>query len=89
MNVVENDTGTRYKGVVDPYAGITNVFVPEAHLHITCPCGQTHKINLNDLPASTAQRVQVKTECPFGEYFIVHSGHSKYRKILIIAEFGE
>jgi hypothetical protein len=77
---------------IDPtasYSSIPSVVVPQAHLHITCPCGKEHKIDLNNLPSSTSQRVQVKEECPYGQYYIVHSGRPKYRKIMIISEFGD
>lgn len=71
------------------HSSIPLVTIPEAHLHITCPCGKTHKVSLNDLPATTTRRVQVKEECPYGQYFIVHSGHPKYRKILVVADYGD
>ncbi|MFX0208226.1 MAG: hypothetical protein ACFFDT_19735 [Candidatus Hodarchaeota archaeon] len=52
-------------------------------------CGKRHQIDLNQLPASTTRRVQVKQESKLARHFIIHSRHTNYRKILIISEFGD
>lgn len=65
------------------------VTVPESYLVINCPCGEEHRISLNELPSSTSRRSQVEQKCEYARHFIVHTGHSRYRKILIVSEFGE
>ncbi len=62
---------------------------PRAFLMIACVCGEEHQVDLTELPASTIHRVQVKQECHQARHFIIHSGHPRYRKILVISEFGE
>ncbi len=62
---------------------------PRAYLTIDCVCGKQHQIDLTKLPASTNRRVQVKQECNRARHFIVHNGHPRYRKILLISEFGD
>jgi hypothetical protein len=63
--------------------------VPQAYLTIVCPCGKEHKIDLSELPQSTSRRIQVQEKCEHAQHFIIHSGHAKYRKILIVSDFGE
>ncbi len=63
--------------------------IPRAYLTIDCKCGKQHQIDLTKLPESTSRRIQVKQECKQARHFIVHSGHPRYRKILIISEFGD
>jgi hypothetical protein len=89
MSSLHNQTKTGFNDPTSTHSNYSMVTVPEAHLHISCPCGKEHKINLNNLPSSTAQSVQIKEECPYGQYYIVHSGREKYRKIMIITEFGD
>jgi len=68
---------------------ISTVTVPEAHLVFNCPCGKEHRISLSDLPSSTARRLQIEEKCEYARHFIIHTGHSRYRKILIVSEFGD
>lgn len=89
VSSLHNQIKTDFIDPTSTYPNYSTVTVPEAHLHISCPCGKEHKINLNNLPASTSNSVQVKEECPYGQYYIVHSGRNKYRKIMIITEFGD
>jgi hypothetical protein len=89
MTSLHNQVKTGFIDRTSIHPNYSMVTVPEAHLHISCPCGKEHKINLNNLPSSTSQRVQIKEECPYGQYYIVHSGRDKYRKIMIISEFGD
>lgn len=63
--------------------------VPESYLVINCTCGEEHRISLNDLPESTSRRMQVEQRCEHARHFIIHSGHPRYRKILIVSEFGD
>lgn len=63
--------------------------IPQTYLHIMCPCGKEHRIDLSSLTQSTIHSTQVKEECDYARHFVVHSGHAKYRKILIASEFGE
>jgi len=65
------------------------VTVPQTYLTIVCPCGKEHKIDLSNLPQSTSRRMQVQEECEYARHFVIHSGHAKYRKILIVSDFGE
>ncbi len=69
--------------------GIPLLHVPRAFLMIDCTCGKQHQIDLTKLPASTNRRIQVKQECKCARHYIVHSGHPRYRKILLISEFGD
>lgn len=89
LQVLQTGIKTMSTDATSLHSSIPLVTIPEAHLHITCPCGEVHKISLNDLPATTTRQVQVKEECPYGQYFIVHSGHPKYRKILVVADYGD
>ena len=89
IQTLQTRTKTTSTDASSLHSPIPLVTIPEAHLHITCPCGKVHKINLNDLPATTTRQVQVKEKCPYGQYFIVHSGHPKYRKILVVADYGD
>lgn len=65
------------------------VTVPQTYLTIVCPCGEEHKIDLSNLPQSTSRRIQVQEKCEYARHFVIHSGHAKYRKILIVSDFGE
>lgn len=65
------------------------VTAPQTYLTIVCPCGEDHKIDLSNLPQSTSQRIQVQEKCEYARHFVIHSGHAKYRKILIVSDFGE
>lgn len=65
------------------------VTVPQTYLTIVCPCGEEHKIDLSNLPQSTSRRMQVQEKCEYARHFVIHSGHAKYRKILIVSDFGE
>lgn len=65
------------------------VTVPQTYLTIVCPCGEDHKIDLSNLPQSTSRRMQVQEKCEYARHFVIHSGHAKYRKILIVSDFGE
>jgi hypothetical protein len=63
--------------------------VPQTYLTIMCPCGKEHKIDLSNLPQSTSRRIQVHEKCKYAQHFIIHTGHAKYRKILIVSDYGE
>ncbi len=65
------------------------VTAPQTYLTIVCPCGDEHKIDLSNLPQSTTRRMQVQEKCEYARHFVIHSGHAKYRKILIVSDFGE
>jgi hypothetical protein len=65
------------------------VTVPQTYLTIVCPCGEEHKIDLSELPQSTTRRMQIQEKCEYARHFVIHSGHAKYRKILIVSDFGE
>ncbi len=71
------------------HSHIPIVTVPQTYLTIVCPCGKEHKIDLSELPQSTTRRMQVQQKCEHAQHFIIHSGHAKYRKILIVSDFGE
>ena len=74
----------------DSYATHTKSFiVPQTYLCIACACGKEHKINLNELPQKTSEKVQIKEKCEYAQHYIVHSGKTGYRKILIVSEFGD
>ena len=65
------------------------ITVPQTYLTIMCTCGKEHRVDLSQLPQSTTRRMQVQEECEYARHFIIHSGHAKYRKILIVSDFGE
>jgi len=71
------------------HSHIPIVTVPQTYLTIVCPCGDEHKIDLSNLPQSTTRRMQVQEKCAYARHFVIHSGHAKYRKILIVSDFGE
>jgi hypothetical protein len=71
------------------HSHIPIVKVPQTYLTIVCPCGDEHKIDLSNLPQSTTRRMQVQEKCEYARHFVIHSGHAKYRKILIVSDFGE
>jgi hypothetical protein len=71
------------------HSHIPIVTVPQTYLTIVCPCGDEHKIDLSNLPQSTTRRMQVQEKCKYARHFVIHSGHAKYRKILIVSDFGE
>lgn len=71
------------------YSVIPPITTPRTYLTIVCPCGEEHKIDLSELPQSTSRRIQVHEKCKHAQHFIIHSGHAKYRKILIVSDFGE
>jgi hypothetical protein len=71
------------------HSHIPIVTVPQTYLTIVCPCGDEHKIDLSNLPQSTTRRMQVQEKCEYARHFVIHSGHAKYRKILIVSDFGE
>lgn len=71
------------------HSHIPIVTVPQTYLTIVCPCGEEHKIDLSNLPQSTTRRMQVEEKCEYARHFVIHSGHAKYRKILIVSDFGE
>ncbi len=62
---------------------------PRAFLMIECVCGKRHQVDLNKLPTTTTRQVQVEQECERARHFIIHSGYPRYRKILLISEFGD
>ncbi len=82
---IRNDT----KDISSVHSHIPIVTVPRTYLTIECPCGEDHRIDLNELPQSTSRRMQVQEKCEYARHFVVHSGHAKYRKILIVSDFGE
>jgi hypothetical protein len=71
------------------HSTVPAVTVPQAYLTIVCPCGKEHKIDLSQLPQSTSRRMQIHEKCEHAQHFVIHSGHAKYRKILIVSDFGE
>jgi len=74
----------------DSYATHTNSFiVPQTYLCIACACGKEHKINLNELPQTSSQKVQIKEKCEHAQHYIVHSGQTGYRKILVVSKYGD
>ena len=74
----------------DSYATHTNSFIiPRTYLVIACACGKEHKINLSELPETCSQKVQIKDKCEHAKHYIVHSGQTGYRKLLIVSDYGE
>ena len=71
------------------HSHIPVVTAPQTFLTIVCPCGKEHRIDLTELPQSTSRRIQVQEKCEHAQHFIIHTGHAKYRKILIVSDFGE
>ena len=74
----------------DSYATHTNsLLVPQTYLLIACACGKEHKINLNELPQKSTEKIQIKAECEYARHYIVHSGQTGYRKILVVSKYGD
>ena len=74
----------------DSYATHTNSFItPQTYLCIACACGKEHKINLNELPQTSSEKVQIKDKCEVAQHYIVHSGRYGYRKVLIVSNHGD
>lgn len=89
VTALETGIETTSGSVSNIHSPSSVVTVPEAYLVFNCPCGKEHRINLSDLPRSTARRLQIEEKCEYARHFIIHSGHSRYRKILIVSEYGE
>ena len=74
----------------DSYASYTNsIIVPQTYLVIACACGKEHKINLNELPQTSSGKIQIKEKCDVAKHYIIHSGQTGYRKIIVVSEFGD
>jgi hypothetical protein len=71
------------------HSTVPNITVPRAYLTIVCVCGKEHRIDLSELPQSTSRRMQIHEKCEHAQHFVIHTGHAKYRKILIVSDFGE
>lgn len=89
VTALDTATETASGSISTIHSPISQVTVPEAYLVFNCPCGKEHRISLNDLPRSTARRLQIEEKCEYARHFIVHTGHPRYRKILIVSEFGD
>ncbi|MHA2093919.1 MAG: hypothetical protein ACW98F_04750 [Candidatus Hodarchaeales archaeon] len=87
--VLEKGIGTASIDGSSIHSPVPAVIVPQTFLTIVCPCGKEHRIDLSNLPQSTSRRMQVHEKCKHAQHFIIHSGHAKYRKILIVSDFGE
>jgi hypothetical protein len=74
----------------DSYATQTNSFItPQTYLCIACACGKEHKINLDELPQTSSEKIQIKEKCEYARHYIVHSGQNGYRKVLIVSKYGD
>ena len=74
----------------DSYTSETNSFIiPQTYLVIACACGKEHKVNLSELPQTSSEKIQIKEKCEYARHYIVHSGQTGYRKILVVSKFGE
>jgi hypothetical protein len=85
----ENEIKTTSIDGYSPHSHVPIVTVPQTYLTIVCPCGDEHRINLSQMPQSTSRRMQIQEKCEYARHFVIHSGHAKYRKILIVSDFGE
>ena len=89
QNVLEHGIHSTSSNLGGVHSHVPVVTVPQTYLTIVCPCGEDHKIDLSNLPQSTSRRMQVQEKCEYARHFVIHSGHAKYRKILIVSDFGE
>lgn len=68
---------------------VNSFIVPQTYLYIACACGKEHKINLNELPQTSSEKIQIKEKCEHAQHYIIHSGQNGYRKLLIVSKYGE
>ena len=74
----------------DSHATHTNSFLPtQTYLCIACACGKEHKINLEELPQTCSGKTQIKEKCECAKHYVVYSGQTGYRKVLIVSKFGD